>query len=177
MVHKGPKVLDFFFGDYRGRYAQIDKNTDQGRKPVIRPTNSVRTKVFPYPLEEKNIIRHNGMMVLVPTPDVEGLTEKEYEKTIFARIERTQDEELANLKEKRISLKKERNKWKNKYYDEIEEEPESDKGNSRGSVSRYQCTYCSEVSSKSNWKSDDHNNEDKCPECGEGSFDNAEEVN
>jgi len=177
MQYKGPKIVDLFFGNFHGRYAEKDKKTGNGRKPVVRPTNSFRTKIFDYPLQEKNIHRKQNQVLLIPTPDVNGLSESEYENTLWAQCQDGENESLQELKQDKESLEKEKNKWKSKAQDLMEEKEEREKGRQTSSVTRKKCGYCSETSTKSQWKSDDKNDEGKCPECGKGDYDNATTVN
>ena len=167
------------FLKYSGFKKSLSPDSEGGVRPVMMPINSFRNAVeFPYRLDEKkNIKRFSSGSIevafLVPTKDVENLTESQFERSLHYRLVGEDGAEAEELREKVENLQ-DKLGTKNKRIRELEqEEEEKSKGGSqsRGSSS-LRCPSCQQSNPRSSWES----NRGLCPSCDMTSMDDPEVV-
>lgn len=187
-MSKEAHVIDLIHS-HPGIWSGVKKDwihKDGKKKPVIKKaTNKMigalkTADKYPYFLKEKNIIRVSGerteWMILVPSNDISGYSDQQYSESAFRALHPEESSKIEKLEKKVEEKENEIKRLNNKVHKLEKSEKEEKKGKHGQGPSKYRCSYCDEASSKSKWKSDDHEDEGKCPECGVGVFENAEEA-
>jgi len=157
------------FLKYSGFKKKLEYDERGGSRPVMLPINSFKKAVrFPYRLDtDKNIrkVSINGVEVafLVPSRDIENLTDQQFEDSIFYRLFGDSSEREEELREKLEAKEKELGKKKKKLRELQEEEEEQGKGSNGSSNggTQLRCSKCGVESSESGWRS----NNGLCPSC------------
>lgn len=182
MAIKGNKIIDLITGDYNGRWPQRYKTTENGKKPIIRPSGFNSAQVFPHPLKPEKHVREvttedgRTIHVLVPDSDIYNFNKKKLEKTPWFKLSSEREDELSE-KDKKIERLKDRIAEKE---DEIErlsdEDAKSKHGSNNGSNrsgQRLSCFECNKVHRRSEWEQ----NGGMCPWCEQSSINEAEVIN
>ena len=167
------------FLNYTGFKKSLSPDSEGGVRPVMMPINSFRKAVeFPYRLDEdKNIKRFSSgdveVAFLVPTRDVENLTDSQFERSLYYRLVGEQGSEAEELREKVEDLQDKIGTKKKRIRELEQEEEEKGKGGSqsRGSSS-LRCPNCGQSNPRSSWE----NNRGLCPGCDMTSMDDPEVV-
>lgn len=189
---KQPFILDFVHSNiwkYSGTLYEDEADPDGVNLKIRENVTSIlgdngffggNKKEYPYTLDpQKNVkkIPERNMWILIPTKDLEGLSEQDYKNSFYKNhIKPDEDELLEELREENRKLRKKKNNLERQLNQEVEEEEETldVEGNSGPIMLR--CKACSNESRKSSWEDDEKEGEDYCPNCGQGVKQNAQEV-
>lgn len=168
MTIKGNKIIDLITGDYTGRWPQEYKTTENGKKPLIRPSGWNSMQVFPVPLDpEENVEKFTTddgetVHVLVPDSNIYNFNERRLKNTPWFKLDEEREASLADKDAKIEELKDE----KAELQDELDELKDSDKSSKSDSgtgsnSARLRCMSCDRVNSVSEWD----NSDGMCPWC------------
>lgn len=175
---KGNKIIDLIRGEYTGRWPQRYKRTDNGKKPIIRPSGFNSAQVFDHALDPKKNVKKfetfsgEVVNVLVPSEDIYNFTE--FDDSPWAQLTgessdkiREKNKKIEELKDRIEILESELEK----HTDGSIEQQKYNNGSS-GSSTDLRCFDCGKINSRSQWE----NNGGRCPWCEQSRIDNAEVV-
>jgi hypothetical protein len=174
--------------------AEVDwEHTDRGKKPVIDKMSTSSKEVlvpgvssvelFPYELTDKNIKRVSGVgkadiIMLKPTKDIPEYTTRDYRNSFYSKHMNPEgSQEHEELLDELEQLRQERNRLQKKVDEETSEEEEQVNQNSRSGPPMLECDFCDKTSRESDFQDGDKKGEGICPKCGQGTIENAKEVN
>lgn len=163
------------FFKFTGFKKSLENGESGGKHPVMLPMStkllksvSRTAKRFPYELDEtKNIRKFSSnkfeIAFLVPTRDVNNLSESDYEKSLWFRLTDSSEKRVEELKQKLDDKKDTIGKLRKEKRNLKSEEEERNKGQSSStSTDSLKCPECGVSSPRSTW----NDNRGACPNCG-----------
>ncbi|QIB75379.1 hypothetical protein G3I44_14410 [Halogeometricum borinquense] len=157
-------TFDAFYGAYHGGFTQDYNQTSRGKHPFIRLMGLPRKKEFPFPLQDKNIIRIEApegstVRILRPTDDVPRVN---MERTIWHALMNAVGEQAQDQSSQVEQLKKQLTQKDKRIRDLEEKLNEREERNRTTESTGLQCPSCLQNHGRDGWK----NNDGQCPDCG-----------